>query len=77
MRELKAQSNSEYVITGADNQNILSDRSVPRAVIRIQSRVDIPHLKDRANTLNPYLTLTQAWMQQGEIQEPMSAANSY
>ncbi|HAT4692461.1 tyrosine-type recombinase/integrase [Legionella pneumophila serogroup 1] len=43
LRELKAHSNSEYVITGADDQSILSDRAMPRAVIRIQSRVGIPH----------------------------------
>nr|HAT8715378.1 tyrosine-type recombinase/integrase [Legionella jordanis] len=41
--ELKEHSDSEYVITGADGQSILSDRAMPRAVIRIQSRVGIPH----------------------------------
>jgi integrase len=43
LRELKAHSDSEYFITGADDQSILSDRAMPRAVIRIQSRVGIPH----------------------------------
>lgn len=43
LQELKAHSDSEYVITGADGQSILSDRAMPRAVIRIQSRVGIPH----------------------------------
>ena len=43
LRELKEHSDSEYVITGADDQTILSDRAMPRAVIRIQSRVGIPH----------------------------------
>ena len=39
----KVLSNSDYVITGTDDQSILSDRAMPRAVIRIQSRVGIPH----------------------------------
>lgn len=43
MRELQAHNDSEYVITGADGQSILSDRAIPRAVIRIQSRVGLPH----------------------------------
>lgn len=43
LRELQAHSDSEYVITGAGGQSILSDRAMPRAVIRIQSRVGIPH----------------------------------
>lgn len=37
LRELEAHRNSEYVITGADDQSILSDRAMPRTVIRIQS----------------------------------------
>lgn len=41
LRELKAHSDSEYVITGADDQSILSDRAMPRAVIRIQSAHDL------------------------------------
>lgn len=41
--DLKVQNDSEYVITGADGQSTLSDRAMPRAVIRIQSRVGIPH----------------------------------
>jgi integrase len=43
LRDLKYSNDSEYLITGADNQTLLSDRAMPRAVIRIQSRVGIPH----------------------------------
>ncbi|KTD74829.1 phage-related integrase [Legionella waltersii] len=131
LRELKAHSNSEYVITGADDQNILSDRAMPRAVIRIQSRVGIPHwtahdlrrtfatqlgealhvdpvviekclghkmpkimatynknemLPQRKEALERWNQQIEsfshdksdvAWMKQREIQEPMSAANSF
>ncbi len=131
LRELKAHSDSEYVITGADDQSILSDRAMPRAVIRIQSRVGIPHwtahdlrrtfatqlgealhidpvviekclghkmpkimatynknemLPQRKDALERWSqqleslshdNIDVAWMKQREIQEPMSAANSF
>ncbi|STX29966.1 phage-related integrase [Legionella beliardensis] len=41
--ELQEYSDSDYVITGVDERSPLSDKAMPRAVIRIQSRVGIPH----------------------------------
>ena len=40
--ELKDCSMSKYVISGADGISLLNDKSLPKAVIRIQERVGIP-----------------------------------
>lgn len=42
LKELYNCSEGEYVISGADGINALSDKALPKAVIRIQDRVNIP-----------------------------------
>ena len=42
LKELYNCSEGEYVISGADGINVLSDKALPKAVIRIQDRVNIP-----------------------------------
>lgn len=43
LKELQGYSRSEFVISGADGVSALSDKALPRAVNRIQERLDIPH----------------------------------
>jgi len=43
LEELYNSETNNYVISGADGLNPLTDKAIPRAVLRIQERVSIPH----------------------------------